>query len=166
MNTTFEMGFNDEIALRNKLKNRNYKTFLDIGANVGIWAVDMAPYCEKVICFEPNKEAFADLLKNTASFANIECHNVAVSDYTGKGKLTLYTYSSHSSLDDTNPVLSENPKGQEEVEVITIDDFLKDKDYVIELVKIDVEGGENKVLAGMLETTKKFDPIFQVEYHR
>jgi hypothetical protein len=52
-------------------------------------------------------------------------------------------------------------------ENITIDDFLKSKSFVPSLVKIDVEGAEDRVLRGMEETIQKHHPkIALCTYHK
>ena len=55
----------------------------------------------------------------------------------------------------------------EEVEVITLDEFVEENNFEVGLIKLDVEGYELEVLTGAKETVKKFKPVMAISiYHR
>lgn len=65
---------------------------LDIGANVGaftLWALKRWPGCI-VRAYEPNPEAFAGLLENTAGLEGVHLHQVAVCRDADEGIQHLY----------------------------------------------------------------------------
>jgi len=123
---------------------------LDIGANIGYYSLLASRLVGdkgKVFAFEPCPESFALLQKNIEvnGFKNIVPVAKAVSNQCGKQKLFLAKDAGQHSLEG-----QANSKFIE-VDVITIDEFLKGN-IPIDLVKIDVEGLEEKVLLGMEET--------------
>jgi hypothetical protein len=54
-----------------------------------------------------------------------------------------------------------------EIEVVTLDEFVKENNLDIGLIKLDVEGYELDVLNGAKETIKRFKPVVSIAvYHR
>lgn len=53
-----------------------------------------------------------------------------------------------------------------EVEVITLDSYIQEHNLTVGLIKIDVEGGEQLILQGALETIRRFRPVLLISiYH-
>jgi FkbM family methyltransferase len=142
------------------------KVFLDCGANNGQsydWFMENKGSDEwDVHCFEPSPEFVSSLSSKPMTY-----HQKAV--WIEDGKDTFYVRGGLSSTLYKNK--QDNIKKQpQEVEVDTIDfsqfimdNFNKD-DYII--LKMDIEGGEYKVIDKMLED-KTFEYIdeFYVEFH-
>tara|TARA_Y100000385_G_C12888106_1_gene548751 strand:+ start:121 stop:828 length:708 start_codon:yes stop_codon:yes gene_type:complete len=130
------------------------KVALDIGAHVGLWAVDMANHFKELICFEPIKESRECLIKNMAdrNITNYRIHKCALGSKSGTVKL--------NTNDDNsgNPFIDKN--GDEEAQMKTLDMFGFAK---IDLIKIDVEGFELEVLKGGEHTIKMCKPIIVLE---
>jgi FkbM family methyltransferase len=59
---------------------------LDIGANIGLTSIPLAPRVKKVYCFEPSPAAFDNLVLNIKAngITNCEAMNLAVSDTCGE----------------------------------------------------------------------------------
>ena len=135
---------------------------LDIGANVGYYSLIVAQLVgEKgaVFAFEPAPDNLALLARNIKvnGFSNITPVPKAVSNKTGKGRLFLGNDTvSHSMYE-------RHEKGSIEIEVTSLDVFMENINRPVDLVKIDVEGSEMRVLEGMLETIRK--PKLE-DYHR
>lgn len=126
----------------------------DIGANVGYYsliAARLVGESGRVFAFEPAPDNFALLVKNIEAngFGNIIPVQKAVSDKTGRGTLFLW------NEPDLHNMREHHEKGSIEVEVITIDEFMKNINRTVDLVKMDVEGSEMRVLEGMVETIRR-----------
>lgn len=65
-------------------------TIIDVGANIGLfalWVFQRQIEC-RIICFEPNIEAFKILQSNV--FGNVRFHNIALTDTNGYAEFTVY----------------------------------------------------------------------------
>ena len=56
------------------------KNILDLGANVGLFALYVTPWAEKIVCVEPTPSHFNLLKDLTKNFKNIDCTQSAVSN--------------------------------------------------------------------------------------
>ena len=129
---------------------------VDIGANIGYYtllAAKLVGERGKVFAFEPEPENYALLLRNIEVNGYKNCVPVrqAVSNKAGKVKLFL------SKADPGMHSLyraEENATEAITVDTISLDDFFKDKECPIDIIKVDVEGAEMAVLQGMATIIK------------
>jgi FkbM family methyltransferase len=142
---------------------------LDVGANHGEVGLSV-PYKKetRIILFEPNPEIKPFLEKSIATHCNrsqISLETALVSDLTGE-KLFFVDRKWSGTSSAIGPIFDPSNgfkgKGEEKFESITvksirIDDVLGDVDLRNEtiLFKIDVEGYEAKVIAGMKDSLKR-----------
>jgi FkbM family methyltransferase len=130
------------------------ETVLDIGANVGLLSRLFADSvgCEgRVFAFEPDPYTATFLKHNVRFYGQVRVFEIALSDKSGTANLFL------NAKSGTSNSLAERNDASETVavECLTLDDFLKKEPLdQIHLIKIDVEGYEPRVLAGMAETVK------------
>jgi FkbM family methyltransferase len=130
---------------------RNFRTAVDVGANIGLWTRVMACCFEKVESFEPNPEVHDAFVANNTR-GNITLHRVAI----GKEPGSLRFNTGKSSTGFTH--VDEN--GELKAEVRTLDSYsLTDVDFI----KIDVEGWEYPVVAGAESTIRYNRPVIIVE---
>lgn len=131
---------------------------IDCGANVGKFTVPMASTGATVFAFEPNPDAYARLVENTASFPNVRTFKAAVTTVPGPVKLYLHRYaaddpvhfSTGSSLVGTKRNVREDRF--EMVEGIQFAEFIKGLgDIRVRLLKMDIEGAEVGVLNQLLD---------------
>lgn len=146
--------------LRSYLKNRPHGLVLDVGANQGDYSkgiIQINPNI-KIYAFEPHPKTFSQLIKTiqSPSFYPV---NSAVGDK--NGQTILYDYaendgSAHASLyPEVIATLRSSAVATHTVNAITLDSFIKDKNIQqIDLLKIDVEGNELKVLIGLGENIR------------
>jgi FkbM family methyltransferase len=138
--------------------------FVDVGAHVGLYTVAAARATSgRVLAFEPNPAARAQLVGNVRLNA---CTNVVVvpkAAAAAPGRAQLHVPAtpdpSFSSLDagrfaEGEPV---------DVEVTTVDAEVEAHGLRPAVVKVDVEGGELDVVAGMARTLAKHRPTLLVE---
>jgi FkbM family methyltransferase len=129
-------------------------TVVDIGAHIGYYArifSELVGPAGRVLAFEAEPENFELLRRHVsgAKYRNVEVFPYAVADRVGKLLLHLSPgHSNHSLVDGYAP-----SKGTSEVESISLDAFLDGRGIDdVDFVKIDVEGAEPLVLAGMRNT--------------
>jgi len=131
------------------------RTFIDVGANIGyhsMVAAGAATSTGRVISIEASPAICAHLLDNLALndlIGNVEVVNKAASDH--HGELTIYRGPGHNT-GLTTSVAERGYPAESAVECAPLHALLDD-DAIdsAQLVKIDVEGAEGAVLAGMTE---------------
>ena len=138
---------------------------VDCGANVGDVTQYFVNRGAKVYAFEPNPYAFEVL---STRFKE----NEAVSDHDGYGKLFFHElaeadhvkYSTGSSMvADKNNV---NDGKYAEIKIIDLSDFVSALPSTPKVLKIDIEGEEDKVLNKMIDSGTVSDiPYVFVETH-
>jgi FkbM family methyltransferase len=138
--------------------------FVDVGAHVGMYSLVAASETHgRVLALEPNPSARAQLLANVElnGFTNVVVAPKAAAASPGRAQLHVPTTPdpSFSSLEagrfaEGEPV---------DVEVTTVDDEVEAHGLRPTLVKIDVEGGELDVVAGMARTLAAHRPTLLVE---
>ena len=144
---------------------RKYDTYMDIGANVGMTCLPMCDKFKNVIAVEPNPVALEEFRKNDLP-SNITILEKGM--YDKEGTMTLImpnNITEHSSLEPKRTSQWEDveTKQQWEVDVITLDSMKLDS---LDLLKIDVEQGEEAVIQGGLETIKRLRPVIIFENKR
>ncbi len=146
-------------------------TFLDIGANIGLYALVAARLVGNRGCvhaFEPCSQTFERLLDNVQinGLRNVTSHKVALSFENAKAELTLANggFDAWNSLG--KPYMGETT-GCEMVTTVTLDSFAREHslDGRNCVLKIDVEGWENQVLAGAEQFLSGDDaPLLCIEF--
>lgn len=138
--------------------------FVDVGANIGLFTLKMAPRAARVVAVEPGREA-GDLLEENISlnrFQNVTLVRKGLAD--GPGKAALF----HNPVGDDPQAFSLVNDGAateaEEVEITTLDQLVADLGLPrVDSIKIDVEGAEQRVLAGGLATISAHHPLIIFE---
>jgi len=142
------------------------KIVIDCGGQVGMftrWAILHG--AEKIYTFEPETSNFAALQRNVGGDPRVILHNKAVGAATGELELFVHTCRGGHSLLDNN--INQTQTGlNQKVAITTLDQVFSD--YTLEHVdflKIDTEGGEVGILAGLSDDNlAKIDKI-ALEYH-
>lgn len=129
---------------------RTGMTFLDVGANVGYYtavAASMVGKSGRVFAFEPSPYAFERLRSMVArsGFSHVTATQCGLSDVPGKVNL----YLGRDSHNHTPTMVAHENSDATTVTVETLDNM---SDVLgighVDLLKIDVEGYESRVLAG------------------
>jgi FkbM family methyltransferase len=145
------------------LQTFDIQTVLDIGANVGQFAKEIRQLlpAAKIYSFEPIKECFEQLNENMKGDRNFKSFNFALGDKNEKAAINKSSYTPSSSILEMTdahktffPHTKENKP--EQIEVKRLDDIIRSTSLEKKiLIKVDVQGLEDKVIAGGMETFKK-----------
>ena len=137
--------------------NIDVQWIIDVGANNGMVAkaaLDSYPE-SSIICFEPVRSTFEKLRCNLSEYGErVHLYNAALSDHDGLETINITSSNAANSLERQasfhkrfNPHICET--GTETIQVMRLDEaaglFSAKK---VQIVKIDVEGHELKVLKG------------------
>jgi FkbM family methyltransferase len=133
---------------------RDGMTFLDVGANLGYYTALAARAVGpngRVLAVEPDPDSFGYLEQTIAANAvgNVEAFPVAASD----APAILPLYISTDNRGDNRLYASDEERPQVAVKARPLDALLREnKIDTVDLIKIDVQGYEPKVIAGLRET--------------
>jgi FkbM family methyltransferase len=134
-------------------KMREGFVFLDIGANVGAYALFVAANagpCAKIIAIEPQPEIFDRLVYNIGQnpFGTIKAVSCAIADK--PGELTLFLDPKNSGESSVKLVASSQAAAIR-VPAITLMDLLRAEQIErVDAAKLDVEGAEDLILETFL----------------
>jgi FkbM family methyltransferase len=133
-----------------KTTELNVSHILDVGANRGDWtraALEYFPHTS-ITMVEPQTELnshFGDLMANP----NVRVFNIGLGSQTGIGKFTIAEVDDASTFRLSEADAAKAGLRQIDVDIKTIDDFLKENHLSIpEIIKIDAEGLDLEVLSG------------------
>ena len=154
--------YRDKVYLLPKLGD----IVVDVGAHYGIYTILSATIVSSkglVLAFEPYPHSYRTLLLNATlnRLSNVKAFNVALGDFDGTAKLYIASSPAyHSTMFEV---------GEKALNV-----YIRRLDNVIEelaldridLIKIDAEGAELKILKGAQNVIKRFKPKLTVAtYH-
>jgi FkbM family methyltransferase len=140
------------------LNHFDVKTVIDVGANIGQFASEARKALPNahIYSFEPMKECYSALLRSRASDSNFTAYNFALGESAGNSIIHKNSYAPSSSILNNSKILEEafpftKESTDETIVVKTLDSVLDgtklEKNI---LLKLDVQGYEEKVLRGGL----------------
>jgi len=148
---------------------RSGSTVLDVGANIGMWAIGAARRTGPTGCvhaFEPFDKNFQRLTENLAlnDVSNVRAQQIALMDRDGEFKF----YPSPNNNSGVGRVVPEDWDGpHSRVPAMTLDQYCELYGLgPVDLLKLDVEGAEYFVLKGATKLLGSVNPpiiIFEVE---
>lgn len=148
VNGTYEL--NELLIMRELIEDS--KVIFDIGANIGIFSIIASKKIpkSKIVAFEP-EENNLKLFKSNIELnncGNINIEPMLVGDKC-VDKVKLYLAEgcgTHSIIAESSEFI--------ELEQVTVDSYVQNKNIVPDFIKIDVEGAESQIFIGMAETIK------------
>lgn len=165
-----------DFLLKNVAKNNENLVIFDVGANKGEYTKHLVEKISKqnkglkynIHLFEPTEISFAKLKDGFDNQDNIFLNNYALSDASGEESIFYDKQGSGlASLYERNLSYYDIALDKNEIVVVkTLKDFIESNKFsIIDLIKIDVEGNELKVLKGMdTYLNKDFVNFIQFEY--
>jgi FkbM family methyltransferase len=150
-------------------------TCMDIGANAGYFSLLFAMCVGnsgRVISFEPLPQIFDVLQRNIALNSyetRVRCECLALADTSGFKEFTYRT----EALTGGGSLLATEPAGlsteitKARVQVMQGDEYDYQRDLLsrVNFIKVDVEGAEGLVLAGLRQTIVDSNPVILIEMH-
>ena len=141
------------------LKNVSKKVYVDVGAYTGDSALDFIQSFgennKKIYLFEITKNILGEAKVRLKNYENIIFSNIALSNKKG------FTYLKESIGGSSANGVSKT--GSVKVRASTLDEEVSDK---IDIIKMDIEGGEINALKGAKEHIKRFSPTLLIAiYH-
>lgn len=142
------------------VKCSNQEIIVDLGAYTGDTIIDyLTTYgtetYKKIICYEITENTFTTLQNNLSYYQNIDCRRKGISNK----KEMLYI--DNNNLDASANTLINH--GTNEVEVTTIDEDIYEP---VTMIKMDIEGSEQKAIEGASKTIQKYHPKLLISvYH-
>jgi FkbM family methyltransferase len=131
----------------------NHRICIDIGANVGLWSCELVDHFQQVIAFEPVNE-FIQCYRKNVKKSNYLIHECALGRQESFINMNIVEGNTgHSHIDESS-------LGTGSIPLKTLDSFNFQE---IDLIKIDVEGFEEEILAGAMTTIIRNKPIIVVE---
>ena len=137
---------------------------LDVGANTGLFACYVAPWSQRVICYEPSPGNFDVLLHNIQDYDHVSAHRAALASVEGSaylhgarsGEFSLYP---NPAMGETGPAVP--------VQTVTLDGVFEEHGISrCNLLKLDIEGAEYATLYAASGTTLSRIDAIHGEYHR
>ena len=129
---------------------------IDVGASIGdtvlVLIANLPGIFKKIICIEGHDESYKHLCQNMKQFSYVECVHALLSN-SAQEKNLVRIHSGSFSI-----------QGQSNIQAATLDEVLMKKEMeFVDILKIDVDGFDGKVLAGATEilTTQKPQVIFE-----
>ena len=142
------------------------KDIIDAGAFVGDSSIPLSILTSKEVhAFEPFNNSYGELVENIEmnNIKNIVPVNASLSNQTGKENLYLsgnnyQGITSDASIRRYDEVLTVN--------TITVDEYVEKNNLNLGFIKVDVEGGEQNLIKGAINTIKSQKPILLLSiYH-
>jgi FkbM family methyltransferase len=134
---------------------------VEAGANIGAHTVGLSQLVGptgQVFAFEPQRRIFQILCANLALTGVTNVH--ARPQGLGQGSSTMWVSSPDLGAAANFGGVSLGSSGREPVEIVTLDSLALQR---LDLIKIDVEGMEERVLQGGIETIKRLRPKLYLE---
>jgi len=141
------------------------KNIIDIGANFGYHTLLFSHNCsENVYAFEPQIQNFELLEENVKNneIKNVILYNYACGDENCEVKMPIYECNYKINMGDITPNINCLNNNFSTTKSILLDEF--DFPSKIDLIKIDVQGWEKKVLIGATNLLKTHKPILIIEF--
>ena len=150
------------------LKDQEELNLIDLGANIGLFSIYVAPVCEKVFSVEPTPSHFSLLneLVDLAGIENIYAYNLAVGTQDGEAEFNIHERNSTMNSFVTHRTDPHSGKTVK-VRTMTLNSIIDSLDIDrVGFVKMDIEGFENEIIfeESFEEALTKIDGLY-VEVH-
>ena len=153
----------DELTTLDSVRN---KDIIDAGGYVGDTALLFSSYTDKSIHVFEASPSNMDIIRETIRLNQLE-NIVPVSKALGeKSGTATFSLGERNSCNSLVERPGYNYPNHIEVPVITLDDYVRENNLEVGLIKVDIEGGEQLLRKGAVETIRTQHPILLISiYH-
>ena len=153
----------DELTTLDSVRNKH---IIDAGGYVGDTALLFSSYTDKSIHVFEASPSNMDIIRETIRLNQLE-NIVPVSKALGeKSGTATFSLGERNSCNSLVERPGYNYPNHIEVPVITLDDYVRENNLEVGLIKVDIEGGEQLLLKGAVETIRTQHPILLISiYH-
>ena len=153
----------DKLTTLDSVRN---KDIIDAGGYVGDTALLFSSYTDKSIHVFEASPSNMDIIRETIRLNQLE-NIVPVSKALGeKSGMATFSLGERNSCNSLVERPGYNYPNHIEVPVITLDDYVRENNLEVGLIKVDIEGGEQLLLKGAVETICTQHPILLISiYH-
>ena len=153
----------DKLTTLDSVRNKH---IIDAGGYVGDTALLFSSYTDKSIHVFEASPSNMDIIRETIRLNQLE-NIVPVSKALGeKSGTATFSLGERNSCNSLVERPGYNYPNHIEVSVITLDDYVRENNLEVGLIKVDIEGGEQLLLKGAVETIRTQHPILLISiYH-
>ena len=153
----------DELTTLDSVRNKH---IIDAGGYVGDTALLFSSYTDKSIHVFEASPSNMDIIRETIRLNQLE-NIVPVSKALGeKSGTATFSLGERNSCNSLVERPGYNYPNHIEVPVITLDDYVRENNLEVGLIKVDIERGEQLLLKGAVETIRTQHPILLISiYH-
>ena len=153
----------DELTTLDSVRN---KDIIDAGGYVGDTALLFSSYTDKSIHVFEASPSNMDIIRETIRLNHLD-NIVPVSKALGeKSGTATFSLGERNSCNSLVERPGYNYPDHIEVPVVTLDDYVRENNIEVGLIKVDIEGGEQLLLRGAVETIRTQHPILLISiYH-
>lgn len=146
--------------------SQNSENVIDVGANLGWFTCIAASISSATVhAFELDEDNMCRLRTNVElnELDNVRVRHTAVVD--SEGHISYRKKREGAGVEHNLTRCDGDGQDQVQVEATTLDRYVREHCQSVDLIKIDVEGAEQKVLEGAQRTMREFNPHFLLEVH-
>ena len=153
----------DKLTTLDSVRNKH---IIDAGGYVGDTALLFSSYTDKSIHVFEASPSNMDIIRETIRLNQLE-NIVPVSKALGeKSGTATFSLGERNSCNSLVERPGYNYPDHIEVPVVTLDDYVRENNIEVGLIKVDIEGGEQLLLRGAVETIRTQHPILLISiYH-
>ena len=153
----------DKLTTLDSVRNKH---IIDAGGYVGDTALLFSSYTDKNIHVFEASPSNMDIIRETIRLNHLD-NIVPVSKALGeKSGTATFSLGEHNSCNSLVERPGYNYPDHIEVPVVTLDDYVRENNIEVGLIKVDIEGGEQLLLKGAVETIRTQHPILLISiYH-
>ena len=153
----------DKLTTLDSVRNKH---IIDAGGYVGDTALLFSSYTDKSIHVFEASPSNMDIIRETIRLNHLD-NIVPVSKALGeKSGTATFSLGERNSCNSLVERPGYNYPNHIEVPVVTLDDYVRENDLEVGLIKVDIEGGEQLLLRGAVETIRTQHPILLISiYH-
>ena len=153
----------DKLTTLDSVRNKH---IIDAGGYVGDTALLFSSYTDKDIHVFEASPSNMDIIRETIRLNHLD-NIVPVSKALGeKSGTATFSLGERNSCNSLVERPGYNYPDHIEVPVVTLDDYVRENDLEVGLIKVDIEGGEQMLLRGAVETIRTQHPILLISiYH-